>query len=145
MSDEMSDEMSRIVNAKDIVAGQWYIVDIYDGKLLCLGCRANRVWAEKHETIYLADLDELIHLPNCDGWHYEIPEPTKKYRPFATWQEWWPNRNRWVKIPSAKREDGCITLASWSGAMGAASIFKRGGVFIDVDGVKAEPFGMLDE
>ncbi len=50
-----------------------------------------------------------------------------------------------MKIPSAKREDGCITLASWSGVMGAASIFKRGGVFIDVDGVEAEPFGVLDE
>lgn len=98
-----------------------------------------------NETTDLVDLDELIHLPDCTGWDYEMPKPAKKYRPFATWQEWWPNRNRWVKIPSAKREDGFIMLASWSGAMEAASIFKRGGVFIDADGMETEPFGVLDQ
>lgn len=61
----MSGKMGQVVNAKDAIAGQWYIIDMGDGdEKLCLCCCANRVWNEEHETIYLADLDELVHLPD---------------------------------------------------------------------------------
>jgi hypothetical protein len=67
----------------------------------------------------------------------EQPKPAPQYRAFATWQEWWPHRDRWVQW-GLDRMKFC-----WRGPCRAAEHFDHGCVFLNDDGTAAEPFGVL--
>jgi hypothetical protein len=79
----------------------------------------------------------------ADDWdrytHYIVPiaPPAPQYRPFATWQEWWPHRDRWVRI------NGDRGKVSWYRPQYAKQQFDDGCVFLNDDGTDAEPFGVL--
>jgi hypothetical protein len=121
------------VLAKDAKAGQWY-QDNNGQRFLC--CDGRRLWTPEGET-WNAHYDlELTHLPDCTGWDWQPPKPEKKYRAFATWQEWWPHRDRWVRM-----NDDRMKLA-WYNKGFAGQKFDRGAVFLNDDGTDAEPFGV---
>jgi hypothetical protein len=66
------------------------------------------------------------------------PEP--QYRPFASWQEWWPHRDRWTVDT-----DGDIRKAGWFGADEAKEPFDLGCRFANDDGTPGEPYGVRVE
>ena len=122
------------VLAKDAKAGQWYALPKNEGIVLC--CKGRSVWTPETETFDVHDETELTHLPDCNGWDWQAPKPEKKYRAFATWQEWWPHRDRWVR-------NGLDRIrACWFGQQDADARFKNGCVFLNDDGTDAEPFGV---
>lgn len=65
--------------------------------------------------------------------------PAPQYRPFASWQEWWPNRGRLYRDAG-----GCICTA-WINVTEAAEDFAGGAVFLNEDGTDAEPYGVKIE
>jgi hypothetical protein len=74
---------------------------------------------------------------NDDCYIVPIEPPAPQYRPFATWQEWWPHRDRWVRW-GLDRMKFC-----WRGPCRAAEHFDHGVLFMNDDGTDAEPFGVL--
>jgi len=71
---------------------------------------------------------------------YRVPIDSFKpqYRPFASFEEWWPHRERWVKRP----EDGCVFRKTWTGVDRAKRDFENGILFVYSDGSEGEPFGI---
>jgi hypothetical protein len=63
------------------------------------------------------------------------PEP--QYRHFASWQEWWPHRDRWTVDT-----DGDIRKSGWFGADEAKERFQSGWRFLNDDGTPGEPYGV---
>ena len=121
------------VLAKDAKAGQWYRSEKYGTMLCCMGLA---FWTPLTETVDVNANDELTHLPDCDGWDWQPPKPEKKYRAFATWQEWWPHRDRWVRI----EED--LIRSAWGSPSLANEYLNLGATFLHDDGTDAEPFGV---
>ena len=122
------------VLAKDAKAGQWY-VDSDGTRFLC--CDGRRLWTPEGET-WSAYVDKkLTHLPDCTGWDWQPPKPEKKYRAFASREEWWPNRDRWVL-----GSQGTCCLMSWVNPGVASDFLEHGYVFLNDDGTDAEPFGV---
>ncbi len=64
-----------------------------------------------------------------------IESEATMYRPFATREEWWPHRHRWV------RNGEKVTNTVWISPEAAKSSFDTGCVFLNDDGTDAEPFG----
>ena len=121
------------VLAKDAKAGQWH-KDRNGARILCVG--GKRFVREVGDVFGLWSNEELTHLPDCTGWDWQPPKPEKKYRAFATWQEWWPHRDRWVR-------NGLDRIrACWFGQQDADARFKNRCVFLNDDGTDAEPFGV---
>jgi hypothetical protein len=125
--------MSEKVLAKDARAGQWYRSEQYGIMLCCMGLA---FWTPSTETVDINANDELTHLPDCTGWDWQPPKPETKYRAFETWQEWWPHRDRWVRM------NGDRMKMAWYNKEFASQKFDRGAVFLDEDGTDAEPFGV---
>jgi hypothetical protein len=94
-----------------------------------------RFWHEgKQEYIDSALSDQWF---DEDFYIAPIDPPAPQYRPFATWQEWWPHRDRWVRNGLDR------VRACWFGQQDADARFKNGCIFLNDDGTDAEPFGVL--
>jgi hypothetical protein len=74
-----------------------------------------------------------------DAYARRIDPPKPEYRAFASLEEWWPHRERWVRI----RHD--VTKVSWVGPQVAEMRFKDGAVFVNDDGTDDTPFGIKAE
>jgi len=107
-------------------------------------------WRPVDQAVDKKRTDEMFWLNGAwratsrnDTWDSEayyiapIDPPAPQYRPFATWQEWWPHRDRWV------RWGFDIVKFCWRGSVVASEHFDRGVVFLNDDGTDAEPFGVL--
>lgn len=125
--------MSDSVLAKDAKAGQWYESG-RGNRLLCIEGRL--VVNRRGTASYLLDIAPLTHLPDCTGWDWQQPKLEKKYRAFATWQEWWPHRHRLY------RDRHRAISHVWVDDAKALKDFNGGAVFLNDDGSAAEPFGV---
>ena len=80
-----------------------------------------------------------VCLPFLDSHYYIVPiePPAPQYRPFASREEWWPHRDRWV------RKIGKVSQSLWASYEAAEEEFNAGVCFLNDDGTDAEPFGVL--
>jgi hypothetical protein len=121
------------IKASEAVPGQWYEDDRW-GRVLC--CDRCRLWHPEGETLSLPGHIELTHLPDCTGWDWQPPKPEKRYRAFASFEEWWPHRERWVKL------DGFVQKRPWYSVAQAEHDLDMGSIFVNDDGSDGEPFGV---
>jgi hypothetical protein len=126
------------IKASKAVPGQWY----EDG-------RGNRLLHAYGWSFYKSDvgwiqlsqseasLTYILHLPDCTGWDWQPPKPPKRYRAFASFEEWWPHRERWMK-----NKTGQVFRLGWIASNTAEVDFLEGIVFLNDDGSDGEPFGV---
>jgi hypothetical protein len=105
--------LSKSAKKWNTVSGAWDVIDP--------GYSSN--WDSSPKAYYIVPIDP----------------PAPQYRPFASWQEWWPHHGRWYRDA-----DGHICTA-WLDVIEAAADFAAGAVFLNADGTDAEPFGMKIE
>lgn len=125
---------SPYVHAEDAKPGHWYVRASTGERMLC--CDSRTFWTPRAATFTLECDVAMIPLPNCDGWGWQPPQPEKQYRAFATVEEWWPHRDRWVRCVLDR-----VKLC-WRGEAVAEKQFMQGFVFLNDDGTDAEPFGV---
>lgn len=120
------------IKASEAVPGQWY-EDHLGRRFLCI----DPMRAYYHEVGFFSinANEDLTHLPDCTGWDWQPPKPEKRYRAFASFQEWWPHRERWV------RRDGFTAIVCYR-QEDCESLFETGTVFVNDDGSDGEPFGV---
>lgn len=126
------------IKASEAVPGQWYETD---KRWLCVSesnkLKTARFYNPTKDVIGMFDDASITHLPDCTGWDWQPPKPEKRYRAFATLQEWWPHRERWVKSKA-----GNVFRLGWIGPATADVDFLEGHIFLNDDGTDGEPFGV---
>jgi hypothetical protein len=120
------------VKASEAVPGQWYENHI-GTKCLCI--ESGRVYCQNLGFFTLPLHELLTHLPDCTGWDWQPPKPEKRYRAFASFEEWWPHRERWWRFGARVTQGFCSPAE-------ADYVFKNGAVFLNDDGSDCEPFGV---
>lgn len=120
------------IKASEAVPGQWY-EGSSGARWLCI---QGENMANRHGSVCtLISIAPMTHLPDCTGWGWVKPKPEKRYRAFASMQEWWPHRERWV------RRDGFTAIVCYR-QEDCESLFETGTVFVNDDGSDGEPFGV---
>ena len=89
--------------AKELKPGQWFRLAGCDAVLLCTRIAMERVHYSTCSESYNAAADCLvIPLPDCTGYDWVPPAKPKRYRPFASAEEFEPHRDRWVRTKAVK-------------------------------------------
>jgi hypothetical protein len=120
------------VKVSEAVPGKWYENHI-GVRCLCVG--PGRLYCSNLGIFTMSPHELLTHLPDCTGWDWQPPQPKKRYRAFASFEEWWPHRERWV------RHGIRVGIVCYDNKY-AQDLFKQNAVFLNDDGSDGEPFGV---
>jgi hypothetical protein len=84
------------VKVSEAVPGKWYENHI-GVRCLCVG--PGRLYCSNLGIFTMSPHELLTHLPDCTGWDWRPPKPEKRYRAFASAEEFKPHRDRWILTP----------------------------------------------